>query len=159
MSLGCHCLIIYSNTLPTFQWVNVNVQCQCRLRNRFFFIVKIANYFCVILTLSVPEPVTVKNRPSSATKPACARISGNPDSPWSPCSQFKPLLGYRNSTKVSFSPQMIATFLRCHFELSDNIVFWRTHKWKKNEQIWIVNEYVVVKKKFTTKIQIYAIRC
>lgn len=66
------------------------------------------------LTLSVPEPVTVKNRPSSATKPTCALMSGKPLSPWSPCNHWMPLLGYKNSTYVSCSPHMIAA-CRCFF--------------------------------------------
>lgn len=49
-------------------------------------------------TFFVPDPLIEKYRPSSDTKPAWARTSGNPDSPISPCIQLRPLYGYRNCT-------------------------------------------------------------
>lgn len=85
-----------SSTLPANQLLNSKVRDR-ELRKKQF-------------TLSVPDPLSSKWRPSSATKPACARTSGKPDSPKSPCSQFKPSRGYKNSTNVSSSPQIIATW-------------------------------------------------
>lgn len=50
------------------------------------------------ITLSDPEPLSVKYRPSSDTKPAWALTSGRPESPISACNQFNPLSGYKNCT-------------------------------------------------------------
>lgn len=151
-----HCLIMHLDIWPKFEFISNEFKYACKsdfssLNKQFNFrqtkvewnigAWRMTYVFKKTLTLSVPEPVTVKNRPSSATKPACALMSGKPLSPWSPCNQWMPLLGYKNSTYVSWSPHMIAAcscVIRCVLHVSCE--FFRKLILVLPNKIYIVND-------------------